>query len=64
MTRTVAELRREANESTWEASVEALTEVSNDEPDFDRIEAAAKEMLSAARKGQAAQRRREAGSHA
>jgi len=61
MYRNAEKLRQDAADSTWEASVEALTEITNDEPDFDRIEAAAKEMLGAARKGQEACRRQEAG---
>jgi len=38
-------------DDSWDACVAALVALSDDEPDFERVEAAAKELLGAARKG-------------
>jgi hypothetical protein len=38
-------------DDSWEACVAALIELANDDPDFDRVEAAGKQLLGAARKG-------------
>lgn len=41
-------------DDSWDACVQALIELSNDDPDFERIEAAGKQLLGAARKGKQA----------